>query len=87
MDNFPYLWKGTDFKTQEEQRTPIRFNKSQPSKGRKLQGKTDQVCSSPIHRKLAGQKGGARNIQCAESEKYADKIPNPARLSFKIKGD
>ena len=38
-----------------------------------LQGKTDQVCSRPIHRKLAGQKGVAGYIQCAESEKYAAK--------------
>ena len=39
-----------------------------------LQGKTDQVCSRPIHRNLAGQKGVAGYIQCAESEKYAAKI-------------
>ena len=32
---------------------------------------TDQVCSRPIHRNLAGQKGVAGYIQCAESEKYA----------------
>ena len=47
------------------------------SKGKKkvpkLQGKTDQVCSKPIHRNLAGQKGVAGYIQCAESEKYAAK--------------
>ena len=34
-----------------------------------LQGRTDQVQSRPIHRNLAGQKGVARYIQCAESEK------------------
>ena len=38
-----------------------------------LQGKTDQVCSRPIHRNMAGQKGVARYIQCAESEKNAAK--------------
>ena len=36
-----------------------------------LQGKIDQVHSRPIHRTLAGQKGVAGYIQCAESEKYA----------------
>ena len=34
-----------------------------------LQGKTDQVCSRPIHRNLAAQKGVAGYIQCAELEK------------------
>ena len=38
-----------------------------------LQGKTDQVRSRPIHRNLAGQKGVAGYIQCAELEKYAAK--------------
>ena len=38
-----------------------------------LQGKMDQVCSRPIHRNFAGQKGVARYIQCAASEKYAAK--------------
>ena len=38
-----------------------------------IQEKTDQVCSRPIHRNLAGQKGVAGCIQCAESEKYAAK--------------
>ena len=38
-----------------------------------LQGKTDQVCSRPINRNMAGQKGVAGYIQCAESEKYAVK--------------
>ena len=38
-----------------------------------IQGKTDQVCSRPIHRNLAGQKGVEGYIQCAESEKYAAK--------------
>ena len=38
-----------------------------------LQGKTDQVYSRPIHRKLAGQKRVAIYIQHAESEKYAAK--------------
>ena len=38
-----------------------------------LQEKTDQVWSRPIHRNLAGQKGVAGYIQCAESEKYAAK--------------
>ena len=33
VDNFPYLRKGTYIKIQEAQRTPIRFNKSRPSKG------------------------------------------------------
>ena len=45
-------------------------------KGKKvlnLQGKTDQVCSRPIHRNLAGQKGVAGYIQWVESEKYAAK--------------
>ena len=30
-DNFPNLGKGTDIKIQEAQRTPMRFNKNQPS--------------------------------------------------------
>ena len=38
-----------------------------------LQAKIDQVCSRPIHRNLAGQKGVAGYIQCAELEKYAAK--------------
>ena len=41
------------------------------SKGKKvpnLQGKTDQVCSRPIHRNLTGQKGVAGYIQCTEPE-------------------
>ena len=38
-----------------------------------LQGKTDQVCSRPIQRNLAGQKGVAGYTQYAESEKYAAK--------------
>ena len=38
-----------------------------------LQGKTDQVCSRPIHRNLAGQKGVAGYIQRDEPEKYAAK--------------
>ena len=36
-----------------------------------LQGKTDQVCSRPIHRNLAGHKEVAGCIQYAKSEKYA----------------
>ena len=94
-ENFPNLGKDTDIKIQEAQRTPISFNKNQPStryiivkftkysgenhessKGKKvinLQGKTDQVCSRPIHRTLAGQKVVAGYSQCAESEKYAAK--------------
>ena len=44
-----------------------------------LQGKTDQVCSRPIHRNLAGQKGVAGYIQCAESEKYAAKNSLPSK--------
>ena len=39
----------------------------------KLQGKTDQVCSTPIHRNLAGHKEVGGYIQCAESEKYTAK--------------
>ena len=39
----------------------------------KLQGKTDQVCSRPIHRHLAGQKGVEGYIQCGKLEKYAAK--------------
>ena len=31
MENFPNLGKDTDIKIQEAQRTPIRFNKNQPS--------------------------------------------------------
>ena len=49
------------------------------SKGKEvlnLQGKTDQVGSRPIHRNLAGQKGVAGYIQCAESEKYVAKNNN-----------
>ena len=30
-ENFPNLRKGTDFKIQEAQKPPIRFNKNQPS--------------------------------------------------------
>ena len=37
------------------------------------QGKTDQVCSIPIHRKLARQTRVAGYSQFAESEKYAAK--------------
>ena len=94
---FPNLGKDTDIKIQEVQRTPIIFNKNQPStrhtmvkftkysgkerimkaaRNKKvliLEGKTDQVCSRPIHRHLAGQKGVAGYIQCAGSEKYAVK--------------
>ena len=44
-----------------------------------IQGKTDQVCSRSIHRNLAGQKGVAGYIQCAESEKYAAKNSLPSR--------
>ena len=36
-----------------------------------LKGKTDQVCSRPTHKNLAGQKAVVGYIQCAESEKYA----------------
>ena len=94
--NFLNMGKDTDIKIQEAQRTPIRFNKNQPSTGisqsnsqntqarresRKqqgkkvpnLQGKTNQVCSRPTHRNLAGQKGVVGYIQCAESEKYSAK--------------
>ena len=45
-------------------------------KGKKvlnLQGKTDQVCSRPKNRNLAGQKGVAEHVQCAELEKYVAK--------------
>ena len=53
-----------------------------------LQGKTDQVCSRPMHRNLAGQKGVAVYIQCAESEKNMQpRILYPERLSFKIEGE
>ena len=53
-----------------------------------LQGKTDQVCSRPIHRNFAGQKGVAGYIQCAESEKNMQpRTLYPARLSFKIEGE
>ena len=55
-----------------------------------LQEKTDQVWSRPIHRNLAGQKGVAGYVQCAESEIYAAKnslsskvvIQNRRRDSF-----
>ena len=30
-ENFPNLGKGTDIKSQEAQRTPIKFNRNQPS--------------------------------------------------------
>ena len=46
------------------------------SKGKKvpkIHGKTDQVCSRPIHRILEGQKGMAGYIQRAKSEEYAPK--------------
>ena len=33
VENFPNLGKDTDIKIQEAQRTPIKFNKSQPSPG------------------------------------------------------
>ena len=52
-----------------------------------LLGKTDQVCSRPIHRNLAGQKEVEGYSQCVESEKYAAKILYPERLSFKIEGE
>ena len=52
-----------------------------------LQGKTDQVYSRPIHRKLAGQKGLAGYIECAELIKILQpRILYPASLSFKIEG-
>ena len=38
-----------------------------------LQGRTDQVCSRPIHRNLADQEEVARYIQCVQSEKYGAK--------------
>ena len=37
------------------------------------EGKTEKVLSRSIHRNLAGQKGVAGYIRCAESEKYAAK--------------
>ena len=49
-----------------------------------IQGKTDQVCSRPIHRNLSGQKGVAGYIQCAESENMQPRILYPARLSLEI---
>ena len=52
-----------------------------------LQGKTDQVCSRPIHRNLAGQKGVVAYIRCAELEKCAAKNSLSSRLSFKIEGE
>ena len=52
-----------------------------------VQGKSDQVCSEPVNRNLAGQKGVTRYIQCAESVKYAARILYLARLSFKIEGE
>ena len=36
-------------------------------------GNTDQVCSRPIYRNLAGQKRVEGYTECAESEKYATK--------------
>ena len=57
------------------------------SKGKKvlnLQGKTDQVRTRPIHRNLAGQKGVAGYIQCADRKNMQPRILYPARLSFKI---
>ena len=47
--------------------------KQQGKKFPNLQGKTDEICSRPIHRNLAGQNGVVGYIQCAESEKYAAK--------------
>ena len=52
-----------------------------------LQGKTDQVCSRPIHRNLAAQKRVAGYIQYLESENMQPGILYPARLSFKIEGE
>ena len=93
MENFSNLGKDTEVKTQEAQKTPIRFNKNRIStrhirvkftkysgkerimkaargnKALNLQGKTDQVFSRPIHKNLAGQKGVAGYVQCAELEK------------------
>ena len=53
----------------------------------KLQGKTDQVCHRPIHRNLAGQKGVAGYIQCAESEKYATKNSLSSKAVIQIGRD
>ena len=111
-ENFPNLGNDTDIKIQEAQKTPIRFNKNQPSKrhiivkftkysGKErimkaerekkkvlnLQGRTDQVQSRPIHRNLAGQKGVARYIQCAELENMQPRILYPERLSFKTEDE
>ena len=61
--------------------------KTEREKVSNLQGKTDQVCSRPIHRNLAGQKGVAGYIQCVESENMQPRILYPARLSFKIEGE
>ena len=67
-----------------------RQGENHESKGKKvpnLQGKTDQVCNRPIHRNLAGQKGMAGYIQCAESKNMQPRILYPARLSFKTEGE
>ena len=52
-----------------------------------LQGKTDHVCSRPIHRNLAGQKGVAEYIQCAESEKYAAKNSLSSKAVIQNRGE
>ena len=54
-----------------------------------LQGKTDQVCSRPIHRNLAGQKGVAGYIifKVLNQKNMQLRILYPARLSFKIEGE
>ena len=51
-----------------------------------LQGKTDEVCSKPIHRNLAVQKGVTGYIQCVAGY-MQPRILYPVRLSFKIEGD
>ena len=48
---------------------------------------TYKVCIRLIHRNLAGQKGVAGYIQCAESEKYAAKNSFSSKASFKIEGE
>ena len=50
--------------------------------------KTDQVWNRPIHRNMAGQKGVAGYIQCAESEKIcSQEFFTQQGLSFKIEGE
>ena len=73
--------KFTKYSGKEGIMKAARDSKSLTYKGR------HQICSIPIHRNLAGQKGWQEILNVLNQKNMQPRILYPARLSFKTEGE